>query len=300
MRTLILNTTNLVQDGNNNKLVYNFPNSVKFTDSYVALSSLQMFYSWNNISTALGNTVLQYVWYDAAGTGTTYTINIAPGIYEISTLNQLLQYEFIKNGHYLVNAVGDYVYYAQFTLNPSRYAVQINTYMFPLALPSGYTNPAAIPFPRTVLSNPQIILPANINQIFGYSAGFTTSNNLNNTIGNVPTTLYQEKNQTTGTISYLSTVSPNVQPNSSLLLNLSNVDNAYSSPTGIIYTIVPSVGIGEVINEKPPQFIWNKLIQGTYNQITLNILGSNNSPIAISDPSMTFVLVIGEKSELSW
>ena len=300
MRTLILNSTNLVADGNNNRLVYNFPNSVKFTDSYVALSSLQMFYSWNNISVALGNTSLQYVWFDAGGVGTTYTIDIAPGIYEISTLNQLLQYEFIANGHYLVNSIGDYIYYAEFTLNPTRYAVQINTYMFPLALPAGYTNPAAIPFPRTVLSNPQIILPANINEIFGYIAGFTTSNNLNNTIGNVPTTAYQEKNQTTGTISYLSTTSPNVQPNSSLLINLSNVDNSYSSPTGIIYTVVPSVGIGEIINEKPPQFIWNKLLQGTYNQLQLTILGSNNSAITIGDPSMTFVLVIAEKGELSW
>jgi hypothetical protein len=78
---------------------------------------------------------------------------------------------------------------------------------------------------------------------------------------------------------------------------MSNIDNDYAQPTGIIYTIIPSVGIGEIINEKPPAFIWNKLINGTYNELRINLLGTNLSPIKINDPSMVFVFVIREATE---
>ena len=78
---------------------------------------------------------------------------------------------------------------------------------------------------------------------------------------------------------------------------MSNIDNDYSQPTGVIYTIVPSVAIGQVINEKPPAFIWNKLINGTYNELRMTILGTNLAPLKINDPSMVFVMVIREATE---
>ena len=294
MRTLILNSTNLVADGQNNKLVYKFPNSVSFKNSYIALSALQMYYSWFNVSSLLQNNSFSYNWIDGAGIATTYTITVPDGLYEITTLNQLLQYTFITNGHYLRNSVGDNVYYAEFVVNPSRYAVQINTFLFPTALPVGYTNPAAVPFPPQSF-NPIITLPANINQIFGYIVGFATDQNLNNAYV-PPVSNYVSKNAL-GTLSYISTTAPNVQPNSSVLLNISNIDNNYAQPTGIVYTVVPSVGVGEVINEKPTNFIWNKLISGTYNELRLTILGTNLSPLIINDPSMTFIFVIRDAEE---
>ena len=62
MRTLVLNQTNIVQDGQNNKLVYSFPNSVLFKDAYVAVSSISMYYSWFNITSAINNNTFQYSW----------------------------------------------------------------------------------------------------------------------------------------------------------------------------------------------------------------------------------------------
>lgn len=294
MRTIIINSTNLISDGQNNKLVYKFPNSVKFQDHYIALSSLQMYYSWFNITSALVNNTFSYNWIDNTGVPTTYTIVIPDGVYEISTLNALLQFTFIQNNHYLIDSTGDYVYYAQFEINPSRYAVQINTFLFPIALPAGYTAPAGLTFPPQSF-NPIITLPAQINEIFGYVAGFATDQNLNNAY--VPPVSPYVSKLANGTLSYISTTAPNVQPNSSVLLNMSNIDNDYSQPTGIIYTIVPSVAIGAIINEKPPAFIWNKLINGTYNELRMNILGTNLAPIKINDPSMVFVMVIREATE---
>jgi hypothetical protein len=296
MRTIILNTNNLVPDGQNNKLVYRFPNSVNLTDAYLAVSNIVMYYSWFNISTLYNNNTFSYNWINGAGVATTYTITVPNGLYEIATLNQLLQFTMIQNGHYLVDSAGQNVYYAEFILNPSRYAVQINTFLFPTALPFGFTNPAGVAFPPQSF-NPIITLPANINKIFGFVAGFATDQNLNNVY--VPPVNSQFISKlANGTISYISTTAPQVQPNSSVLLNISNIDNYYAQPTGIIYTVVPNVPIGAVISEKPPQFSWNKMINGTYNELRLTILGTDLQPITINDPDMTFILVIADKTEI--
>ena len=37
MFILVFNQSNIVNDGQNNKLVYKFPNSVKLTDKYIAI-----------------------------------------------------------------------------------------------------------------------------------------------------------------------------------------------------------------------------------------------------------------------
>lgn len=295
MKTIILNSSNIIRDNQNNKLRYTFPNSVQFKNSQIALASCSVYYSWYNISTSLGNNSFSYNWIDGAGVATTYPITIPDGLYEISTLNQYLQFIFIQNGHYLVNSSGQNVYYAQFTVNPARYAVQIDTFSFPTALPALWTNPAAVPFPPQTF-NPIITLPAKINEIFGYVVGFATDQNLNNAYVAPVGSQYISK-LADGTISYISTVAPNVQPNSSLLFSMSNVDNPYASPTSVIYTLIPQVGIGEIINEKPPEFIWNRLTDGLYNELRITILGTDLAPIQINDPAMTIVLVIKNNNE---
>lgn len=295
MRTLVLNQTNLVNDGQNNKLVYSFPNSVQFKDAYIAVSSISMYYSWFNITAAFNNNTFSYIWTNATGSQT-FNITIPDGLYEVATLNQYLQYVFIQNGHYLINTAGQNVYYAEFLINPSRYAVQINTFLFPTALPAGYTAPAGLTFPAATF-NPSIIIGTTLGALLGFTGGITTNSNTGNTY-TPPTSNYISKNATTGTLSYISTSAPNIQPNSSVLFSASSVDNPYATPTSIIYSLTPAVAVGEVISEKPPQFMWNRLIDGTYNQIRITILGSNLAPILINDPSITIILVIAQSDEV--
>jgi hypothetical protein len=294
MRTLVLNYNNLVQDGQNNKMVYKFPNSVLFNNHYLAFAACSMYYSWFNISAELKNNTFTYNWQGSSGTYTTYTITIPDGLYEVDVLNQLLQFNFIKNGHYLIDNNGLNVYYAEFQINEPRYAVQINTYLIPTSLPTNWTAPAGFAFPVTTF-NPIITLPSLFNNILGFTAGFATAQNQSNSY-TPPTSNYVSK-LANGTISYISTSPPNIQPNSSILFSISNIDNAYAQPTSIIYTLVPNVGVGQIINERPPNFIWNKLIPGTYNELRLTILGTDLNPIKINDPSITIVLVIKDKAE---
>ena len=81
----------------------------------IGLSSLSIFYYWNNISAKKNNHKFQYVW-----NGVTFTLTIPDGQYEYSSLNKFLQFEFIKNNHYLINSNGDYVYFAEFLLNTTE------------------------------------------------------------------------------------------------------------------------------------------------------------------------------------
>lgn len=289
--TLVMNQSNLLADGNNNTFIYRFPNSVSFPSHEIAIQNITMYYSWSNINPSpLANNVFQYTWVVGGGPPTTYTVTIPEGLYEITDINYYLQFTFINNGTYLINDAGQNVYYIQLVVNPNRYAVQINTFPVPTVLPTGWTAPVANPatgalgwvgFPTTTF-NPQIILPANFNEVLGYTANFTTS--LNTGLGT--------------NLSYLSSTSPQVQPNSSIYFAISNIANKYAIPNSIIYSISPSVAFGEQITESPPQFAWNKLLSGTYNEIRLQILGINNQPIKILDPNMTIVIVIRDTKDL--
>ena len=110
--TIVLNSTNIVSGSNNSSLTYRFPNSVTFDDHQIAVQSVSMYYSWANInSTTLKNNAFSYSW-TIAGSTTTYNVTIPSGLYEISDINNYLQFVFIQNGHYLINTLSQNVYYA--------------------------------------------------------------------------------------------------------------------------------------------------------------------------------------------
>ena len=170
--------------------------------------------------------------------------------------------------------VGDNIYFFEILVNPTSYAIQINTFQVPTSLPTGISAPSNwIGFPTTTY-NPQLTILSNFNKIIGFAAGFETP-------------LYPLQ-----TYSVLSTQTPNVQPNSNLLFSVSNINNKYAIPSSIIYSLSPSVSIGSQIIEKPPQFSWNKLLTGTYHEIRLQLLGTDYVPLNILDANMTILLAI--------
>ncbi len=280
MKTIVLSERDIVPNTNNTTLIYRFPNSVDLTGCQVAVSSIQLYYSWDNININFENNTFSYNWI-VAGVPTTFTLTIPNGLYEVKDINNFLQFSFIQNGHYLVDAGGLNVYYAEFIVNPTRYAIQINTFPVPTALPLGWSNPAGLVFPA-VTFNPIITLPAKFNDILGYTAGFATAQNLG-----VGTNL-----------SYLSSKAPQVQPNSNLLVSLSGIDNKYANPSSVIYSVSPSVALGELIVDRPANFNWNRLLAGTYNQLRLQFIGNTYENLNIRDPNITIILVIQDQDDL--
>lgn len=285
MRTVILNRSNLIEDGQNNKLVFKFPSSVKFDKSYVSVSSVSMYYSWFNITASLANNTFTYFWKNSAGTDQTTTITIPDGLYNIDQLNTYLQSTLILANRYLINtATGAYKFYLEFLINPTRYAVQINLGQVPISLPAGFTAPTTGfngvgGFPNTVFS-PYLTIGQKLGDLIGFEAG---------TIPSPTTTAASEE---------LSTKSPNLQPNATVLISCSGVDNPIAQPSSIIYSITPSVGVGEAIIDKPPAFLWCKLISGFYNQFQVTLLGTDLTPLKINDPQMTIILAFAQEDEV--
>lgn len=295
MHIIVLNSTNLVNDGQNNKLVYKFPNSVLLTNKYIAVTSISMYYSWFNITSALNNNKFTYSWTSGAIT-TTYTVTLPDGIYDINTINNYFQYTCIQNGTYWISPNGDYVYPLEILLNTTRYAVQINTYLIPTALPAGYSIPANFAGWPVTTQNSVITIPANFSTIVGYVPGFASNANLNNLY--VPPTSPYVSKLASGTLSYISTTAPNVTPNNNVLFSLSNINSPYSKPSTILYSLNPNVNIGEQIFVIPPNFAWVKLVDGTYNDLRLTLLDTNLNPLIVNDSNMTILLAIRDKDEV--
>ena len=298
MRTIVLNQNNIYPDGENNKLIYRFPNSVQFKNTYIAVQSITMYYSWYNVSSALGNNKFSYTYNNSSGAIITYNVVIPDGIYDVYTLNQYLQYTFLQNGTYMTSALGSAVYFMTLEINESAYGVQVCCYQVPSASdnPSAYVA-SSLGFPTT----PNVLIPtfpANFNALIGFPVNWSGADYY----GTPTSAGYLNKvqyswNATTLAVSYLSSSSPQITPNSSIYLSISNINNPYSLPSSIIYAITPSNGIGRVIIDKPPQFCWNKLIDGTYNDLRLTLLGTDFNPIVIRDPNMTILLAFKDGDE---
>ena len=313
MRTIVLNSNNLVQDGQNNKLIYRFPNSVLFKNTYVALQSASLYYSWYNISASLGNNIFQFYFPNTLGVLTLYTVTFPDGIYEVADLSSYLQFYCLENGLYYTTTSGQNVFYITLAVNVSLYAVQMCCYTVPSTTinPNNYT-PA---FGTALSADLHTLIPV-VGSKFCETIGFPTPTQLS-TIG-ITTGLWEGSdfgftappsgsgtynlvpytwNATTRVVAYTSNNSPQVNPNGSIYISLNNINNPYAIPSTTIYAITPSGGAGSAIIEKPPQFCWNKFIDGTYNNIALTFLGTDGTPIAIQDPQMTILLAIKDGDE---
>jgi hypothetical protein len=285
--TIVLNSSNIVQGSNNSSLVYNFPNSVKFSNHQIAVQSVSMYFSWTNINSfPLRNNTFFYSWIVGV-TSTTYTITIPDGLYEIADINSFLQFRMIMNGTYLINTTSQNVYYAEFLVNPNTYAINIVTYPVPTTLPSGWTAPLAntatgavafVGFPTTTF-NPVVTIPSQFNLILGYAAGFATA--VNTGVGTI--------------LTYTSSVAPQVVPSPNALVSISNISNIYASPSSIIYNVTPDVAFGELIISQPSEFAWNDLIKGTINSLLVRLLGQDGQALNILDNNIVILLLIREK-----
>ena len=267
-----------------------------------------------------------------SGQVSSYTIVIPTGQYEITDLNALLQYYCIKNGWYLINSAGQNVYYLEMFVNATRYAVQINTFPLPLSSNftwngttgvwtgnagtaySGWTTPTANTqsgvsafggFPNftagvvnTTQYNPCLAIPPKFSTLIGFVNNTQTRGASTSGVVSTTAPALTDLDATGVNKSFLSSSAPQVQPNSSIYFSISNIENKYAIPNSIIFSLNPAVAFGLQINEYPPQFAWNKLLNGTYNNLRLQILGLDYQPLKVLDPNMTIVLVIRDTKDI--
>ena len=281
MTIITLTANNIANRGfGNNRLVYSFQQGgVSFQDNEVALGTLQLYYSWFNITSAYKNNTYSYTWID----GTTITITMPDGNYSVLEINAYLQNIMVQNNHYVVNTTtGDFVYYLQFQVNAVYYSIQFNSFTIPAILPAGYALPAGATWVLPLVNTtPQVNILANgFRDIIGFNAG-----------------TYPPIPQAT-TYSKLSDTAPQVNPVSSLQINCSIATNPYSSQSRVIYsTGIPETLFGGQINIATPEYAFTRLVNGQYNQFEISITDQNGQPINLQDKQISIMLIIRSREK---
>jgi len=328
MRTITVTRQNLTNlDAGNNTFEFQFNGSADLTNCEIALSSMYVYYSWYNISATLGNNTFKILQsalsVDDAGTSLTnspwslgsdgqgLSITIPDGQYEVADLNAYFQQWCLDNNFYLIDtSTQEYVYFLQMQVNPTRYKVQINVFALPDGgLPPGYTAPTggflgglaaqdstgtAVTVPNTgafpttgVNQTPGMYLPSGFNKILGYSpAPYTISSTT--AASGFPD----------GALSYLSTVSPQIQPNPVAFLTCNAIDNEYTNPATFLYAIPAKSGAGDLLVIEPANYNWGRLKAGIYNTMLFQITTDTYAPLTLEDPNIVITLVIRDMSDL--
>lgn len=271
---LIINSSGLQSNANNNTYRYSFPQgSVSFSKSRVAVANVNMYYSWYNITAANGNNEFQFIW---PYSSTLYTLTLPDGFYDVSGLNTYIQQFCITNSLYLINATGNYVYYLELIENSNYYSVQFNSYSVPTSLPSGYTEPSGWPGYPATANGPQLWISANsFRSVIGFDAG-----------------IFPPAPQT-ATYSKLSTTTPQVTPIQSIILACSLLNNKYSNPSTILYSFTPGgTTFGDLIESSPNQYSFIDIQQGQYPYFDIQFLDQSFNAITLNDTNIVVQLLI--------
>jgi hypothetical protein len=278
MKTLIINSTNVVS-GDNSRYVYNFPINATFEKGdEIAVSSISIYYSWFNITSLLGNNTFSYIW--PVGP-VTINVTIPDGFYTANTLNSYLQSVMITNNHYLIDTTGNYVYYFEFVENSSAYAIQFNSYPIPIVLPAGWSTPTGWTGYPVVASTPQIVIPStNIRYILGFNAGTYP-------------TVVQATNY-----SKVSDFVPQFSPVQSCLVSCSLVNNNLAVPPNIIFGFAPTdVTFGSIISPSITYPTWNQVTPGSYPNFQIQFLDQSFNALPIRDTNLVVMLSIRNSSQ---
>jgi hypothetical protein len=303
MRTLILNSSNIVEGTNNSVLEFEFVggnvNLVK--GQKVSLASIQMYYSTFNITSAYGNNVFNYTWVD----GTSHQVLFPDGFYDADGINNYLHFVMLQNKHYLIDPTGDYVWFITFSPNPTRYAIEVNCFnmnatLYPIGV-GQYAYPVGATWvvPTNNIVPMLQVLTNSFRQIIGFEAGYYPQGAptyAQAVIAGVPPAQTQTPTYTS-TQTFLSTTIPQITPFSSFVVNCSLVNNNYAVPNSLIYSFSPQGTFGEQFTIAPNEYIFIDVLPAQYNRFRIFFTDQDNRPISILDPNMIIQILISDPTD---
>jgi hypothetical protein len=272
IRTIIFNSTHCNNTASNkNSYTYAFRGGGLELDPTkkhsIAVSNITIPYSFFNISDIYNNRNFSLII-----NGTTYNINLPASFMDVSDLNKYLQWWFIQNNFYCLDAFGNYVYFLEFEYNVSRYAVECIFY--PMTLPSGGSNPGGMTFSGNTM---QLVISA-ANSNFGKLLGLSP--------GTYPSTVQ------TVTTSQLSNITVEGSPINALSLCCTLVNNDISNTPDSFYSFTPSGSFGSNLVLQPPELLWCSANSGRFQQITITIKDQENRDIQMRDSTICISLAL--------
>jgi len=282
MRTLILSQRNVVAGSNNTVFEYVFPGGGIGLKQHtkIALASITMYNSTPNISAANNNNTFQYIWID----GTTKTVTMPDGFYEISDMNNFLHQTMLNNGHYLTEiSTNNAVWFLTMSVNTSTYKIDLLSFPMVSSVYTSalYTVPTSSPtwtVPATS-TNPQFVIPATL---------------FDNVIGFEPGT-YPAANNNTSITTSSSTLPPQVNPLSSYLVKCNLVNNPFGIPNSLIYSFPPSGSFGQQFVVAPNEYSFIDAQDGFYNTMRIEITDQNDRPTVLLDSNINILMVITDR-----
>jgi hypothetical protein len=288
VRSVIISGKDLVQISSpyNDTYKYTFPTGmVRFEDCEIAVASLTFWYSFYNITELNRNNYYTYTW--NANTTTSYDVTIPDGSYQIDDLNAFLQFTFIQNKHYLIDASGNYVYYLEILWNPTKYLNEIIAYPLPTTLPTGWSYPSGATWtlPATP-QTPQIAVTryTSVQRGLGWWLGFDT--------GTYPPT------PQTSIYNVLAQNIDRMFPVSSVVLGCSLLQNTLAVPATTLFTMpVEGHTYGERVSSIG-QFAFVPITDGQYNEFFIRLYDQDGNRLVVNDPDLSVSMVIRKKGEV--
>lgn len=286
---IVLNKNNLI---NKNKFEYVFPRDFNFEENdKIALKNLNLYFSWFNINQKkYNNSKFYYLWWDMNGELTVMNeIVFQDGYYTLNDLNEYIISQFIKKGHYLETTDGlNYIFLIELKSNSVFYSAEfklesVSETIFNI----GHKQPTEWKKP-TDLQTAQIYFPNN--------------SNFNEMVGFKPGSYFQDltiQPTTNQSYSFLSNITPNMEPSSSFIITSNMISNKYSHPSNILtsFTINNDITFGSMINITGTDVIYSNIVPGNYRSIILEIFDQEYRELDMLDPNVLIVLSIIKNSE---
>jgi len=230
---------------------------------------MQCYYSWPNIQSD------QYKFRIIHPDGSQIqfkTIDItlpAKSNMEIVDINKYLQYELKKAGLYLVDDQKRDVFYIEIITNPSLYRIEIRSYVCPNSLPVGWSNPGQYTFHNNV--GERVALEVFDNP-FSKLIGFTPG-------------LYNKE-------SSLSQNVPELNPNSSIIMQCSLINNHFSNNNTLYAFNASGIKFGSLLTAEPSDIQFVPIATGTYHDLTIQFRNENNEFVDIPDYSSVLIYLL--------
>jgi hypothetical protein len=257
---------------------------VKATDNYkIALSHLNVYLSWANITAQYNNNKIIYTFWDINGDLQPFEITIPDGFYELTDVYSWIQKKMYENGHYLENLAGDIMYFFTIRTNSTYYSHEFFFFSIGTAYEdkTAWKTPTTWTYP-TYFECMSITFPTygTINEYFGFETGTITPSNVANGTKQVQ-------------YSILSQMAPQLMPSSSYLVLCNLVNNELSEEKRVLtsFTIPNNLFYGDVINiDANP--IYTDIASGLYDQVRVEIVDQDYRRMQIIDPEILINLSI--------
>ena len=282
VKTLILNSSNVVQNSGNSKYIYRFPNSFQLNQNdKISLAQIMIPYSNYNINKSLYNNADLSIIYN----GQTTNITIPTGAYTIETLNEYIHGVIrltSNNLPYTSTGSGSsisYNYFINFSTNQTYYSIDL---VINPAILGSASNPKGVIFTGFC---PQVVINSNISEIIGFNKA--TYPNVSN-----QATDYIIRSKDMGLI-------PNISPvNSYIMLCNLAYNNASGQNTNILYSFSSNgttFGNNIYINLQQYQFV--DTIPGCYQTLEITILDQNFRNVEFNDYNVLITLIVKGNEE---